>query len=105
MDRDPQTPQAPPRPKVYFLEMSESKPASDRTFTPDLEDGTSPTELKGQGEVKEFQDEFEVFLNADEDPKQMSGMRRWIAVLVICSASLCVTCTSSIVSIPYDKHN
>jgi len=35
-------------------------------------------------------------LNDDEDPKSLPLVRKWIAVIVICSAALCVTCTSSI---------
>ncbi|KAG1840646.1 major facilitator superfamily domain-containing protein [Suillus subluteus] len=35
-----------------------------------------------------------VFLEPEDNPQNMSSFRRWLAVLIISSASLCVTCTS-----------
>ncbi|KAF9236541.1 major facilitator superfamily domain-containing protein [Melanogaster broomeanus] len=37
-----------------------------------------------------------VTLEPEDNPQNMSALRRWIAVLVISSASLCVTCASSV---------
>lgn len=37
-----------------------------------------------------------VTLQPEDDPQKMSALRCWIAVLVISSASLCVTCASSV---------
>lgn len=37
-----------------------------------------------------------VVLEPEDDPQNMSSFRRWLAVLIISSASLCVTCASSI---------
>jgi hypothetical protein len=39
-----------------------------------------------------------VVLEPEDDPQNKSLFRRWLAVLVISSAALCVTCASSIVS-------
>ena len=39
-----------------------------------------------------------VELEPHEDPKNMSPFRKWVAVVVISSASLCATCASSMVS-------
>lgn len=39
-----------------------------------------------------------VTLEPEDDPKQLPLARKWLAVLTISSAALCVTCTSSIVS-------
>lgn len=39
-----------------------------------------------------------VTLAAEDDPKQLPSAHKWLAVLTISSAALCVTCTSSIVS-------
>lgn len=42
-----------------------------------------------------------VTLEPEDDPKQLPLARKWLAVLTISSAALCVTCTSSIVSVFY----
>lgn len=39
-----------------------------------------------------------VVLEPEDNPQNLSSLRRWIAVLIISSASLCVTCASSIAS-------
>lgn len=39
----------------------------------------------------------EVQLDAEDDPKQLPVFRKWLTVLTICTAAVCVTCTSSIV--------
>lgn len=54
-------------------------------------------------EIKESPSEDEkdpylVTLEPEDNPQNMSAPRRWVAVLVISSASLCVTCASSVVS-------
>lgn len=46
-------------------------------------------------------DPFLVTLDASDDPQQAPVLKRWITVLVISSASLCVTCSSSIVSLSH----
>jgi hypothetical protein len=43
-------------------------------------------------------DPFQVTLEPEDDPLNLSNVKKWITVLVISSASLCVTCSSSIVS-------
>ncbi|KIK94332.1 hypothetical protein PAXRUDRAFT_828105 [Paxillus rubicundulus Ve08.2h10] len=45
---------------------------------------------------KEVIDPHLVTLQPEDDPQKMSALRRWISVLVISSASLCVTCASSV---------
>jgi hypothetical protein len=42
-------------------------------------------------------DPFHVLLEPSEDPQNLSPLRKWIVVIVISSASLCVTCASSVV--------
>lgn len=37
-----------------------------------------------------------VIIEPEDNPQNMSSFKRWLAVLIISSASLCVTCTSSI---------
>ena len=37
-------------------------------------------------------------LEVEDDSKELPKVRKWLAVLTISSAALCVTCTSSIVS-------
>jgi hypothetical protein len=44
------------------------------------------------------EDSHFVVLQPEDNPQNMSLFRRWLAVLVISSAALCVTCASSIVS-------
>lgn len=61
--------------------------------------------VEGAGEVKqspskEAIDPYLVTLEAEDNPQCMSTLRRWVAVLVISSASLCVTCASSVVRVP-----
>jgi MFS family permease len=50
------------------------------------------------GQVPIVQDNFEVTLEPENNPQNLSGIRKWTVVLVISSAALCVTCASSIVS-------
>ncbi|KIJ64167.1 hypothetical protein HYDPIDRAFT_175592 [Hydnomerulius pinastri MD-312] len=52
-------------------------------------------ELK-QSPNKEAIEPYLVTLEPEDNPQNMSALRRWIAVLVISSASLCVTCASSV---------
>jgi len=58
----------------------------------------STTETKDSRQVSIEQDHFMVTLDPEDDPQYLSLCRRWTAVLVISSASLCVTCASSIAS-------
>ncbi|KAG6377998.1 major facilitator superfamily domain-containing protein [Boletus reticuloceps] len=41
-------------------------------------------------------DRYLITLDPEDNPQCMSTLRRWVAVLVISSASLCVTCASSV---------
>ena len=41
--------------------------------------------------------EYEVTLSPEDDPQQLPLLRRWLAVVTISCASVCVTCTSSAV--------
>jgi len=49
-------------------------------------------------DVTADRDHFEVTLEPEDDPQNLPWFKRWTAVLVISSASLCVTCASSIAS-------
>lgn len=49
--------------------------------------------------VDNDKDQYAVVLEPSDDPQNLSKLKKWIAVLVISSASLCVTCASSIVSV------
>lgn len=42
---------------------------------------------------------YEVQLEPEDDPQQLTLYRRWLAVATISSAALCVTCGSSVASI------
>src|SRR6266436_2877080 len=40
---------------------------------------------------------YEVFLEPAENPQELTLVRRWLAVICISTASICVTCASSMV--------
>ncbi len=42
--------------------------------------------------------EFEVVLDETDNPQSMSTFRKWVIIVIISSASLCVTCASSVAS-------
>ncbi|KAN0080431.1 Major facilitator superfamily domain containing protein [Tylopilus felleus] len=63
------------------------------TFDPSVE-GTAET--KPSSPSKEAIDSYLVTLEPEDDPQCISTLRRWVAVLIISSASLCVTCASSV---------
>lgn len=42
-------------------------------------------------------DNYEVTLEPEDDPQQLSSLRRWLSVFTISFASVCVTCASSAV--------
>ncbi|KIO17712.1 hypothetical protein M407DRAFT_32619 [Tulasnella calospora MUT 4182] len=46
----------------------------------------------------EERDPYHVRLEGDEDPKSKTKVTKWMAVIIICSAATCVTCTSSVAS-------
>ncbi|KAH7909491.1 major facilitator superfamily domain-containing protein [Hygrophoropsis aurantiaca] len=69
------------------------------TFDPATEHGTKE-ELQAQS--LPIVDPYLVTLETEDNPQCMSLLRRWIAVLVISSASLCVTCASSIAAFTED---
>lgn len=52
-----------------------------------------------QSSSKEDIDPYLVTLEPEDDPKCMSTLRRWVAVVVISSAALCVACASSVVRV------
>ncbi|KAF8550116.1 MFS general substrate transporter [Imleria badia] len=57
--------------------------------------------VEGVAEIKQSPsegaiDSYLVTLDPEDDPRCMPTLRRWVAVLVISSASLCVTCASSV---------
>ncbi|KAG8913121.1 hypothetical protein FRC00_003002, partial [Tulasnella sp. 408] len=43
-------------------------------------------------------DPYRVRLEGDEDPKSMPKFKKWMAIVIICSAATCVTCASSVAS-------
>lgn len=55
----------------------------------------------GRSPSKQDIDSYLVTLESEDNPQCISTLRRWVAVLVISSASLCVTCASSVVRISY----
>jgi MFS family permease len=59
---------------------------------------TQTKDSQTNGQILIGQDHIEVTLDPEDDPQKFSSFRRWTALLVISSASLCVTCASSIVS-------
>lgn len=40
---------------------------------------------------------YEVTMDPDDDPQRLSSFRRWLCVVTISLASVCVTCASSAV--------
>lgn len=48
-------------------------------------------------------DAFSVALSPEEDPKNMTKLRKWLSVLVISAAALCVTSCSSAVRPSFRK--
>ncbi|KAL1749997.1 hypothetical protein FB107DRAFT_252439 [Schizophyllum commune] len=60
----------------------------------------SPT-LQAKNDVvveKDAADPFQVGLDENDDPRRRSNARKWLAVLLISSTSLCATCASSMAS-------
>lgn len=55
---------------------------------------TTETHVSSSQNAKD--DPHLVVLEPEDNPQNMSSFRRWLAVLIISSASLCVTCASSI---------
>ena len=43
-------------------------------------------------------DAFEVTLDAEDDPKQWSVVKKWFVTIIVCNGALCITCASSMVS-------
>ncbi|KOC10229.1 bicyclomycin resistance protein [Aspergillus flavus AF70] len=49
---------------------------------------------------------YEVSFDGDQDPmcpRSMSPVRKWVIVLIVCTGTLCVTCTSSIYTTTYTQ--
>ncbi|KAG1728568.1 major facilitator superfamily domain-containing protein [Suillus lakei] len=57
---------------------------------------TTETEVSVSASQNAEGDPHLVVLEPEDNPQNMSSFRRWLAVLIISSASLCVTCASSI---------
>ncbi|KAG8910828.1 hypothetical protein FRC01_006106, partial [Tulasnella sp. 417] len=73
-------------------EMSSATPAE--TIA---DSASSQQHLDVPADVKE-QDPYRVKLEGDEDPKSMPKFKKWMAIVIICSAATCVTCASSVAS-------
>ena len=60
----------------------------------------APVQLKSESkeEIADA-DPYLCTLDPDDDPKNLPLWRKWAAVLTISSASLCATCTSSMVRV------
>ena len=73
----------------------------------DIESQAQPTTAPERNLNKEehlVNDEFEVVLEPDDDPKELPLFRKWLAVLTICSAALCTTFASSAVRLDILKN-
>jgi hypothetical protein len=83
---------------------SQERPSEDtpRTSGPMGKPDRSPP-ATGHTDMEKFKTEDDKYsvttLDEQDDPKTMSMFRKWIAVAVIGSGSLCATCASSIVSL------
>ncbi|KAG8980530.1 hypothetical protein FRB90_007667, partial [Tulasnella sp. 427] len=78
-------------------ERSPTTPAetiADRDSDPESA-GPSPTTLADSQKV-DRRDPYHVKLEGDEDPKSMTKSRKWMTIIIICSAATCVTCASSV---------
>lgn len=42
-------------------------------------------------------DSFQIFLDAPEDPQNMSAFKKWAVIIVISFGALCATCSSAVV--------
>ncbi|TFK32753.1 major facilitator superfamily domain-containing protein [Crucibulum laeve] len=69
---------------------------SSTTYTPPL--ASEEKKKKVGSDPVIAKDPFQVFLEHHEHPQQLSLLRKWIAVIVISSASLCVAYASSLAS-------
>lgn len=73
----------------------------------DTQNTVVDVELQPPIDVNSFSDDnasglnekFEVMLEPQDDPKELPSIRKWLAVLTICSASLCTTFASSAVGL------
>lgn len=54
------------------------------------------TEDYNDDSEKKLEDPYKVFIEEEDDPKNVSTSRKWIAVLVISLGAMCVTCASSV---------
>lgn len=66
------------------------------TFLPNLERSGAVDEKKSDSPT-DFAS-YAVILEDEDDPQNLSTVRKWITVAVISSASLCAACTSSVAS-------
>lgn len=47
--------------------------------------------------IAESVDPYEVHLEPHDDPKNLSELRKWLILFVLCNGTLCSTCASSVV--------
>ncbi|KAJ3548168.1 hypothetical protein NM208_g1136 [Fusarium decemcellulare] len=73
--------------------------------TPDASLDGQPVEILNRDTTfTPFDDRFQVAFEGDHDPhspRNMPLLHKWLIVLVVCSATTCVTCTSSIYTTTY----
>ncbi|SJL02662.1 related to multidrug resistant protein [Armillaria ostoyae] len=60
------------------------------------ENSPVPYITEKKAEAPDYQ--FEVVLDETDDPQSMSPFRKWVIIVIISCASLCVTCASSVAS-------
>lgn len=72
-----------------------SPTALDTTVTSPVNSYDPETPKSSAPIVDEKADTYKAHLEPDDDPKNMSTVRKWIAVVIISLGSLCVTCASS----------
>lgn len=76
--------------------MSPITPAETIADSQQQQDAAQPPDSK-EIDSKE-PDPYHVRLEGDENPKSMPKFKKWMAIVIICSAATCVTCASSVVS-------
>ncbi|KAG8947528.1 hypothetical protein FRC04_010709 [Tulasnella sp. 424] len=82
--------------KEMSEEMSPITPAETIADSQQQEAGAQPPDSK-ELDSKE-PDPYHVRLEGDENPKSMPKFKKWMAIVIICSAATCVTCASSVAS-------
>lgn len=89
-------------PTVSHPEVDESAKATKVQLTKEHKSDVDGSEGKTIG--IEDPDKFQVVLDSSEDPQSLSTLKKWVAVVVISSGSLCATSASSVVRVQvYDQ--